>query len=407
MGYDLIPNIKKANPNAKVIVTVTKETRNLAEISKQKGADEVIQKQSKVKVLLDTIEELVGSDVMDQARQSDFAPRTERIFRPEEEESLAEPAPVKRTLFESFTTDMSTFTPSEDDSNVDKPKRVVVFYSTGAAGKTTLITNIATTIHKHSELKPKICIVDFNLLFPSIAMKFHTDDLIMCKRSVYDICEDINDMDEELINQALITHEPTGIKILNTPSDMIRGSHRITADSIDHLLMNLREMFDLVLIETSNNIKEDTTIYPITVADKNMILLEPDVSCLLHTRKFISMIKEIENNTNEKITTKFNYILNKSNPKTGVHVEDVKKTLFNADIKVEIPEDANITYFANNGEFATNNTTISNRAIMELSNLVYPIKEDLNLDIQASKKSGSSILNAVSSLSERFKNRKK
>lgn len=407
MGFDLIPNIKKVNPNAKIIVMVTKETRNLAEISKEKGADEVIQKQSKVKVLLDTIEDLVGTEVMNKAREDVSGAKVPRVFQPEEEEEMTQNVP-KRTLFETYTSENTGFIPSEDEMNLhDKPKRVVVFYSTSSAGKTSLITNIAAAIHKHSELKPKICIVDFNLLFPSIAYKFHQDDLIMCKRSIYDVCEDINDMDENLIKQALITHEPTGIQILNTPSEMIRGSHRITADGIDHLLMNLKEMFDLILIETSHNIKEDTTIYPITTADKNIILVEPDITSLIHTRKFVSMIKEIENNTNEKITTKFSYVLNKSNSKTGVHVEDVKKTLFNAEVRVQIPEDQNITFYANNGQFVVDNSTASYNAIMDLANLVYPIKEDLGLGIQKSNKSSSVIVNAISKISESVKKKKK
>ena len=49
MGIDLIPKIKDKNPNAKVIVMLQNNTRNLAEPSKEKGADEILQKPYKIK----------------------------------------------------------------------------------------------------------------------------------------------------------------------------------------------------------------------------------------------------------------------------------------------------------------------------------------------------------------------
>lgn len=440
MGIDLIGHIKKVNPEAKVIIMITKQTRNLAEISKVKGADEVILKPFKAKELIDMIEELVEMEFGDDDEQeelagnyysgsgdrmelpnfsSDYESDDEKEYEPE----LAKPkhpepfdsfgllnkealptAPAtkeqsnKRALFDIYSENpLATGGLSKErkDDIGEKPNVVAVFASTSSAGKTTMLVNVAAAIQKESEYNPRICILDFNLLFPSVLYKFHQDDLIMCKRNLYDVVEDINSLDESLIRQALVTHEPTGIQILETPSDVIRDFSRINAETIEHLISYLRGMFDLILIDTSTNIRDDATIFPLTVADKAIVLLEPDLSSLLHTRKFISMMKIFENNLSEEITPKLNFVLNKENPKTGIHVDTIKKTLFNTDVKVQIPEDLNITHLANNGQFITDSTSVSTKHVSELAKLVYPFDKEFYLADKKPKSSNTNLLGGL------------
>lgn len=240
--------------------------------------------------------------------------------------------------------------PDELDGN--KPNQLVVTSSVTSAGKTTLLVNAAIAIHKYSEYKPKICIVDFNLAFPSVLYKFHQDELVMPSRNLFDIVEDKELLDEELIKQALATHEPTGIKILETPADAIRDISSIDRNVIIPLFEKLRAMFDLVLVDTSTNVRADASSYPLTISDKNLIVMEPDLSSLLHTRKFITMLKTVENALGgDKFTNRNIYILNKDNPKTGIHVDTAKRTIHNNPIRLTIPEDVNITHLSNNGQF--------------------------------------------------------
>jgi len=430
MGIDLIAQVKKVNPLAKVIIMITKQTSNLAEVSKAKGADEVITKPFKAKALIDKIEELVEREFGDDEEQEaltqgyesgggrpitrmnlekneDGIPfQTEESFKPEPVgidnpfmETPKNPmAPAmsdqnnRRALFDVYSENpiaSNIYMKDRDEDEGEKPNVVAVFTSTSSAGKTTMLVNVAAAIHKESEYKPKICILDFNLLFPSVLYKFHQDDLIMCRKNLYDVVEDINSLDETLIRQALVSHEPTGIQILETPSDVIRDFSRINADSIEHLISYLRSMFDLILIDTSSNIRDDATIFPLTVADKGIVLMEPDLGSLLHTRKFITMMKLFENNLAEPITPKLNFVLNKENPKTGIHVDTIKKTLFNTDVKVQIPEDLNITHLGNNGQFVTDSSSIASKHVMDLARLVYPFEKEFYLSNKKKKTNSS------------------
>jgi len=426
MGIDLISQIRKVNPQAKIIIMITKQTRNLAEVSKSKGADDVIQKPFKAKALIDKVEELVEREFGDEEEQHNpfgdvpsinggqppFTPSYEPTNEPDNG-GLSFPsesnAPVykpdnqqeqtsqkRRSMFDEYADNpmsSSAYLKKPNSGDAEKPNVVAVFASTTSAGKTTLLTNVATAIQKNSEYNPKICILDFNLLFPSVLYKFHQDDLIMCRKNIYDVVEDINSLDETLVRQALVSHEPTGIQILETPSDVIRDFSRVNADSIEHLISYLRGMFDLILIDTSSNIRDDATIFPLTVADKGIVVLEPDLASLLHTRKFITMMKIFENNLPDPITPKLNFVLNKENNKTGIHVETIKKTLFNTDIKIQIPEDPNITHLGNNGQFVINSNSMSSKQITELAKLVYPFEKEFYLSNKNKKKNQSGLLN--------------
>jgi len=314
----------------------------------------------------------------------------EEMDEPEEateEFNYSSPAPSspqpssQRSLFDMYADNSlsSNIYQDPDDLEGQKPNFLIVFSSTSSAGKTSLLVNTAVAVNKFSEYKPKICIVDFNLAFPSVLYKFHQDELIMPTRNLFDIVEDKEILDEELIRQALVTHEPTGIKILETPPDAIRDISIINREVIIPLFEKLRGMFDLVLVDTSTNLRSDASTFPLTISDKNIVIMEPDLSSLLHTRKFITMLKTVEGAIGQKFLQKSVYVLNKDNPKTGIHVDTVKKTIHNNSVRLSIPEDVSITHLSNNGQFIIHSNSSIAREIKELARITYPLEKELSL----------------------------
>src|SRR5690606_38042176 len=105
--------------------------------------------------------------------------------------------------------------------NAEIPKKVITFSAPKSVGKTSALVNTAVSIVRNSEFEPKIVILDLNLIYPSVVFKFHQDDLIEAKKNIYDLLAEINDLDESLLESALVTHEPTKIKIVNTPFEAV------------------------------------------------------------------------------------------------------------------------------------------------------------------------------------------
>lgn len=412
LGVDMLEEIKKDSSmkHIKSIVTIDKNTRNLSNVAYDKGADHTLQVPYGVGQLLELIDELAPLDSIGEA-----VPEPPKKERPtfnsfddsfEHHEENTEDKPKRRPMFEMVQKNPILEAINNDDAPVhheENPKKTIVFTSTGGSGKTTLLVNTAYAIWKHAKNKPSICIVDLDLLFPSVLYKFLQEDLVQCQRDIYDISEDLNYLDEELLKQALIEHEPTGIQILNTPIDpeSIHKSGFVKAEHIEQILIHLQRMFDVVLVDTSTNITDDTTLFPLQVCDQAVIVFEPDLASLLSTRKFLYVLKELEKTSKTDFISKLIFVLNKESKKNTVHNDTIIPLLYDNDVNLRIPEDNEITHFSNNGKFIIDNPSPAALPLFELAKRLYPIEKT------AQKKKPSASIPSLPSISSLFKKNKK
>lgn len=438
MGFELIKPIRSKNPNAKIVITVKSNTLNHAEEAMRKGANKVLTKPITAGELIGTITELMGIDAENQSNVKDVQNEDsfsnggnsqisngqntkqeededeqsylydnfddhyketeqnnhkddyfnqlieENVTSDEDEEDQEEEIirsarnnPTNKRNMNDVYNPVSTplYKKDEDEYLGKKPNHVVVAGSVSSAGKTSLIVNAAIAINKFSQYKPKIVIVDFNLLFPSVFLKFHHNDMILCKKNIYELIEDIDDLSDELVEEALITHEPTGIKILNTPRDVVRAQE-MNKDIIEKIITHLRNMFDLVLIDTSSNFELPSNSFPLVISDKNIIVLEPDVTSVLHTGRLIELIQNIEKNMGTNVLPKTQFVLNKQKSKALIELEDIKETLYGSEIRFIIPEDPKIIDYGNNGLSIIDYPSASTKYIKELARSIYPFETE-------------------------------
>ena len=286
---------------------------------------------------------------------------------------------------------------SIDKKNVEVPNKIVVFTSPKSIGKTSILVNVAASVKKHSEYEPRVIIIDMNLLYPSVTFKFHQDDLEFPKRNIYDLMDDIEDLDEEYLKKCIIHHAPTGIDILHTPFESIRDVSKVTAENISLLLFFLRKHYDLILIDTSSNIRDDSTVMPLVLADSNVVLFENELSSLLITRKFIDMMQLIEKEMNAEIIKKSLFILNRYSEASKLKKENVKKVILRIDdadlnIPVEIPEDSEMNKYSNYGQMLIDKNGETTNKINELASILYPFyMEDEIGDKKKVKKNSNSV----------------
>lgn len=394
MGIELIAHIKKtANPKAKCIVTVTGNTRNLVDEALVKGADDYIQKPFSPRLLVEKIYELLNLELPEddedmgvvndrhQEEEDDEEVEIFRIEEEEEEEEREEPKSNKKErevldMFGGSTGGRNIF--QNTKTNGDKPNKVCVFTAPKSVGKTTLLVNVAASVKRNSDYEPKIILVDLNLVYPSITFKMHQDDLVFAKKNIYDLMEDMDDLDRGMLERAVIKHEPTGIHILDTPFESIRDFNKVTADKVRQLILFLREEYDLVLIDTSGNVRDDATIVPMTLADTNIVLFESDLASLLHTRKFVEMIQMVEKRMDKKIIEKSLFVLNRFNPNSNLSLELVKSSIFEMDgidlnFPLYIPEEQMMSKYSNMGQFVVDKPGDTTNKINELAAMIYPL----------------------------------
>lgn len=396
-GIKIVEFLKKnsVTENKPILFTIDKQTRNHASIAQKKGVDKIFQKPFSVKELTTSIYELTNRhSETDTEKNSEPPTHPEGTSIPEK----TNPVPQKRPIANKKVPKQKPFPSNKENdlfskvennpllnttNQVDEPvaksakskKTIVTFNSVSSTGKTSLLVNVAYAINKYSKNKPKICLVDLNLLFPSIAFHFLNTDLKLATRDIYDISADLNYLNEELLSEALTLHQPTGIYIMNTPSEpeFIHKIGSIKSEEIERILVHLRDMFDVILIDTSNAITEDLVLFPMQFSDKNIIVLEPNYLNVVGVNKFFYVLRKLEDTLKEKVIDKTHIVLNKETKIKSIYSDTTRDFLYNKEFIARVPEDPNFVDFANKGKFIVDSDSIASSSILDIANFIYPI----------------------------------
>lgn len=395
-GLKIIEFLKKNSVTSSkpIIFTIDKQTRNHASIAKQKGVDKIFQKPFSMKDLIQSIYQLTNSskagqkvevknedsNIMEQKPSSPIPPTPAPTPAPTPSPASINPFGNQKQndIFKKVENNplLKTNEFESTPTNVKAPtKSIVTFTSVSSTGKTSLIVNIAYAIQKYAKVKPRICLVDLNLLFPAISFHFLNNELKVAQRDIYDTSADLNYLNEELLNEALTYHEPSGIYMLNTPSEpeFIHKINTIRSEQIERILVHLRDMFDVILIDTSNAITEDLVLSPMQFADKNIIVLEPNYLNVVGVNKFFYVLKQLEDSLKEPIIDKTHIVLNKETKNKSIYSDTARDFLYDKKFVARVPEDEKFIDFANKGKFIVDSESVATSAILDLANFIYPI----------------------------------
>ncbi|MCU7666935.1 response regulator [Bacillus thuringiensis] len=426
MGIELVTYLKKnVNPNAKFIITVTTNTRNLVEQALSAGADAFLQKPFNPTKVVELIYELCGKEYEEEEEeieenhyqdyQEEYEEEEENEFVVEDDEEENEDDAEE--VFKQKSNFHVDYEEDEDDAedifkqksefmdkpnlrkqrdvtqmfsgpntgnslfggvaDSNKPNKVVTFTAPKSSGKTTTLVNVAASIKRNSEYDPKIVIVDLSLVYPSVQFALHHEDLQLAKKTIYDLMDDIYELDKELLRKATIVHEPTGIHIIDTPFQSIRDFTRVTKDKIKQLILFLREEYDLVLIDTSGNIRDYTTTIPMQMSDINIILFQSDFTSLVQTRKFVEMVQLLEESVDRRILDKTMLVLNRYDEGNSLSIDKARSTILDVEglelnIPLHIPEEPEMTKYTNKGAFIVDKNGATGDRIKELATMIYP-----------------------------------
>ncbi|WP_394555406.1 response regulator [Priestia aryabhattai] len=429
-GIKIVEFLKKNSVTASkpIIFTIDKQTRNHATIARQRGVNKIFQKPFSIKELIQSIYTLTGSPLAE-SQSTPLAPETKptstklvtrdskppqkkdkeagSIFRPAPPTS---PSPFKSSqkVKETKEEKKATKTPEKEIQNPFKTnkqddlfnkiennpllniqevdtandhqsnqavKTIVTFTSVSSTGKTSLLVNVAYAIRKYAKIKPKICLLDLNLLFPSVAFHFLNNELKLARRDIYDISADLNYLNEDLLMEALTYHKPSGIYMLNTPAEteFIHKIGTIKAEQIERILVHLRDIFDVILIDTSNAITEDLVLFPMQFADKNLVVLEPNYLNVVGVNKFFYVLNRLEDSMKEPIISKTHILLNKETRNKSIYSDTARDFLYDKKFIARVPEDPKFIDFANKGKFIVDSDSIATSSIIDLANFIYPI----------------------------------
>lgn len=166
-------------------------------------------------------------------------------------------------------------------SSASLGKIIVVYSPKGGVGSTTIATNLSVALHNE---ETPVVIVDGNLQFGDVAVMLNERS----KNSILDLATRADELDPEIIENVLVTHESTGVNILSAPPRP-EDAEEVSGVHFGDILKYLRRMFAYVIVDTSSIL----TDYILTAMDDSnlvVLLATQNIPAINNARLFLDLV---------------------------------------------------------------------------------------------------------------------
>lgn len=219
-------------------------------------------------------------------------------------------------LLARIRTLLARFAPREAVASSAPLSRVLVFYGAkGGVGTTTMAINAAIALRR--EQGRRVVLVDGNLQFGDHRVFL---DLGLDRKSIVDVVV-APTIDQELLRSVVVTHD-SGIDLLLAPPSP-ETAELVSPEQhhMVHILENLRQMYDYVLVDIDKRLDE-TNLDVISSADIVFVVMTADLSCLKNVRLVLETMAQL-GVENERVQL----VLNRSTAYTGISAKHAEGAL--------------------------------------------------------------------------------
>ncbi len=214
--------------------------------------------------------------------------------------------------------------------------RVVTVFSTkGGAGKSVIATNLAIAMARRSD-KP-VVLVDADLQFGDVAVMLK----LAPRHTIVDAVGSLDRLDQTLLQQLMLRHEPSGLWILPAPLEP-SFADQISAEEVVQIIEVLRTFCGHVIVDTPAYFNE-VVLGLIEQSDDVLLVAGMDIPNIKNVKIGLQTLRLLN-----VPATKLKLILNRANSKVKLDVGEVERTL---QIKAEVlvPSDIVVPQSVNKG----------------------------------------------------------
>ncbi len=238
---------------------------------------------------------------------------------------------------------------------------LTVFSTKGGSGKSVLASSLAVTLAQRSD-KP-VCLVDADLQFGDVAVMLK----LTPHHTIVDAVSVLDRMDAPLLDSLLVTHEPSGLRVLPAPLEPAFADQVGAAEMVAIVEM-LRSFCSFVIVDTPAYFN-DVVLGLVEVSDKVMLVAGMDIPNIKNVKIGLQTLRLL-NTPMEKLLL----VLNRANSKVKLDIGEVERTLqLNADAL--IPSDVVVPQSVNKGEPVVLHSPKSgvSKSIHQLADLFLPV----------------------------------
>ena len=236
----------------------------------------------------------------------------------------------------SFVADTADPTGGGADSTPHEQGKVITVFSTkGGAGKSVISTNLAVCLAKRSN--QPVCLVDADLQFGDVAVMLK----LTPHHTIVDAVGSIDRLDPALLESLLVTHEPSGLRVMPAPlepafADQVGAAEMVT------IVEQLRSFCSFVVVDTPAYFN-DVVLGLVEVSDHVVLVAGMDIPNIKNVKIGLQTLRLL-NTPMEKLRL----VLNRSNSKVKLDIGEVERTL---QVKADalIPSDVLVPQSVNKG----------------------------------------------------------
>ncbi len=220
-----------------------------------------------------------------------------------------------RRVAESVAVYGRPVSPSSTEMEPGEGGRVITVFSTkGGAGKSVVATNLAVALAMRTD--ETVVLIDCDLQFGDVAVMLK----LAPQHTIVDAVNSIDRLDAGFLNNLLVTHPPSGLKVMPAPLEPAYAD-QITADHVRTIVAQLRQVAKYVIVDT-----------PSYFDDKVLTLIEDSDDILLVAGMDIPNIKNVKIGLQtmrmlDTPNSKIHLVLNRANTKVRLDVSEVERTL--------------------------------------------------------------------------------
>ncbi|WP_018760417.1 AAA family ATPase [Arthrobacter sp. 135MFCol5.1] len=223
---------------------------------------------------------------------------------------------------------------SEHHEHAAGGRIIAVISPKGGVGKTTVATNLAVGLGKIAPMG--VVIVDLDLQFGDVASGL----MLEPDHTITDAVVGAASQDSMVLKTYLTVH-PAGIYALCAPKNPVEMD-RITGENVSHLLSQLRQEFQYVVVDTAPGLGEHV-LATLDLASDAVWICGMDVPSIRGLRSGNQILSELN-----LLPEVRHVVLNMADRRSGLTLQDVEATI-GAPVDVVLPRSRTLPFSTNKG----------------------------------------------------------
>jgi pilus assembly protein CpaE len=191
-------------------------------------------------------------------------------------------------------------------------KVIVVYSPKGGTGCTTVATNLAMLLQSEDN---QVVLVDGNLQYGDVAVFLNEQS----KNSIVDLASRIDELDPDIVDDVLIHHASSGVKILASPPRP-EYSEGVTGEKFTRLLQYLQQLFTYVIVDAETALN-DITLAAMDACHILILMVTQEIPAIKNARLFLDLADVLGLERNRIFL-----VMNRFDKRNGISVEKVSES---------------------------------------------------------------------------------